>query len=276
MLESFWVVRDAVEGAGWLERLLERAPDAEPALRAQALRALGGASTSSAMPIARRLAIARASSSSRSAGEELEAAHMRFRIAANMVMRGETETRLAAPRGVLAEARELGHPIGECQVLGFLAEKAYREGDLDRASRWRSRAPRSPHALGWTWWEVGQFGDVAEMERELGRLDDAERHAQRSLELALGLGDRRHIVFAGAVLAIIAAERGDGGRAGLIWGAVESEANAAASASGRANAPSSRRSSSPSTVPGSRTPAPRARLLSISQAAGLGPPTPAG
>ena len=43
-LEAFWVVRDAVEGAGWLERLLERAPDAEPTLRAQALRALGGTS----------------------------------------------------------------------------------------------------------------------------------------------------------------------------------------------------------------------------------------
>ena len=42
MLETYWVVRDPVEGAGWLERLLEAAPDAEPTLRAQALRALGG------------------------------------------------------------------------------------------------------------------------------------------------------------------------------------------------------------------------------------------
>jgi len=43
-LEAFWVVRDAVEGAGWLERLLAETPDADPGLRAMALRALGGTS----------------------------------------------------------------------------------------------------------------------------------------------------------------------------------------------------------------------------------------
>ena len=63
------------------------------------------------------------------------------------------------------------------------------------------------------------------MERELGRLDDAERHAQRSLELSHGLGDRRQMIFAGAELAIIAAYRGDAARAGLLWGAVEAEAS---------------------------------------------------
>ncbi len=41
-LESYWVVRDPLAGIAWFERLLAICPDAEPHLRAQALRALGG------------------------------------------------------------------------------------------------------------------------------------------------------------------------------------------------------------------------------------------
>ena len=44
--------------------------------------------------------------------------------------------------------------------------------------------------------------------------------------LSLDLGDRRRLVFAGAELAILAAERGDAERAGRLWGAVESEVDA--------------------------------------------------
>ncbi|MBA3842097.1 MAG: adenylate/guanylate cyclase domain-containing protein [Actinobacteria bacterium] len=41
-LEAYWVVRDPVEGTRWLGSLLERAPNADPILRAHAMRALGG------------------------------------------------------------------------------------------------------------------------------------------------------------------------------------------------------------------------------------------
>ena len=225
LLEAFWVVRDAVEGAGWLERLLERAPDAEPTLRAQALRALGGASDilgdADRSPPFYRESLELFTE----AGEELEAAHMRFRIAANMVMRGEWETAWPLLEASLSEARRLGHTIGECQALGFLSDKAHREGDVEQAIVLALESAAIAAALDWAWWEAGQVGDVAEMERELGRLDDAERHAQRSLDLSHGLGDRRQMIFAGAELAIIATYRGDAARAGLLWGAVEAEAS---------------------------------------------------
>jgi hypothetical protein len=48
-----------------------------------------------------------------------------------------------------------------------------------------------------------------------------------SLELSLGLGDRRRVVFVAAELAILAVERGDRERAGCLWGAVESEVSPA-------------------------------------------------
>ena len=79
------------------------------------------------------------------------------------------------------------------------------------------------HGVGWAWWEAGELNSAATFERECGRLDAAEGHAFRSLELSLGLGDRQHVLFAAAELAIIAAARGDAARAGRLWGAVESE-----------------------------------------------------
>ena len=224
-LETFWIVRDAGEGAGWLERLLARAPDAEPVLRAQALRALGGASdivgNIEGSPALYRESLELFTE----AGEELEAAHMRFRVAANMVMRGEGEVAWPLLEASLAEARALGHPIGECQALGFLVGKAYREGAVEQAIALALESAGIAANLGWSWWEAGAYADAASMERELGRFDDAEGHATRQLEIALGLGDRRLLVFAAAELASIAADRGDVARAGLLWGAVESEAN---------------------------------------------------
>lgn len=80
--------------------------------------------------------------------------------------------------------------------------------------------------VGWAWWEAGQLMVAATLERERGNLGAAERHALRSLELGLELGDRRVIVFSAAELAIIAAEKADPVRAGLVWGAVETEVSA--------------------------------------------------
>jgi predicted ATPase/class 3 adenylate cyclase len=225
-LETFWIVRDAAQGAGWLERLLARAPDADPVLRAQALRALGGASDIGGNVDRSPGWYQESLELFTAAGEELDAAHMRFRLAASMAMRGEYEAAWPLLEACLAEARELGHPIGECQALGFLMQKAYLEGDIDRSVSLGLESAKLASTLGWGWWEAGQCSNVAEMERELGRLDDAEGHAARALELALDLGDRRQMVHAASELAVIAAARGDVTRAGLIWGAIESEVGA--------------------------------------------------
>jgi predicted ATPase/class 3 adenylate cyclase len=225
LLESFWIVRDAVEGASWLQRLLERAPDAEPTLRAEALRSLGGASDilgdADLTPPYYRESLELFTG----AGKEVDAAHMRFRVAANMAMRGEYEAAWPLLEACLAEARERGNPLGVCQALGFLADKAHQDGDVEKAIALALESAALAATLDWRWWEAGQYGSVATMEREIGRLEDAERHALRQLELASELGDRRHMIFAGAELAIIAAVRGDAGRAGLLWGAVEAEAS---------------------------------------------------
>jgi hypothetical protein len=69
--------------------------------------------------------------------------------------------------------------------------------------------------------------NLAELERGVGRLDEAETHAARAFDLAVGLGDRLGEVFAAAELAAVAALRDDGETAGLLWAAIEGETDAA-------------------------------------------------
>ena len=159
-LEAYWVVRDPVEGSAWLERLLAGAPDAEPKLRAAGLRALGGTTdilgdSERASPCYREgLELFTA------AGDEAEAAHMRFRIAANMVMRGNTEEAWPMLEASLQEARSMGLRVGESQALGFLVSRAYRSGDIETAIALALESAEIAREVGWTWWESGQILSV--------------------------------------------------------------------------------------------------------------------
>ncbi len=224
-LEAYWVVRDPVEGASWFERLLAAAVRVAPDLRGGALRALGGSldihgESERAAPCYREsLELFTAT------GSEADAAHLRFRIAANMAMRGETEDAWPLLEASLQESRQSGRRLGECQALGFLVFRSYAEGDLGTAISRALESAAIAHEVGWAWWEAGQLDSASSLERERGNLDAAERYALRSLGISFGLGDRQHQVITAAELAIIAAERGDAERAGRLWGAVESEAS---------------------------------------------------
>jgi tetratricopeptide (TPR) repeat protein len=273
-LESYWVVRDPEEGALRLGRLLELAPDAEPVLRAHALLARAGSldifgESEQAEPCYREsLALFTAS------GEEDHAANVRFRTAANMMMRGETDHAWPLFDAALEEFREREMPLGEGQVLAFLGEKAFREGDLERASELFLESAAIAREADWTWWEVGQLNTAAWSERVRGRLDAAEELASRAVALALGIGDRRNLVYAGAQLSVIAAARGDSARAGLIWGAVEAE-----EARGRVGQWENERAELEELVlaadgPGFSDARGEGSLLSIGQAAGLEPAAP--
>ena len=222
-LEGFWLVREQAEGASRLEPLLARAPDAEPELRAHALRALGGAyqlsgdSERAAPYYQRSLDLFIAS------GDEVQTANLRYRVAGNMVDMGETAAAWPLLEEILRTFRQLDLPRGEAQVLGYLAEKPRAEGDLARAIELMLESAAIAHEIGWAWWESGQLRGAAELERTLGKLDAAEGHALRSLELSLALGNRRGALITAAELAVIAAKRGDAERAGRLWGAIECE-----------------------------------------------------
>ena len=189
-LEAFWVVRDPVEGASWLERLLAAAPDADPELRGRALRALGGALDIVGEHERAATCYRESLELFTAAGDEVEAAHIRFRIAANMVMRGETGRRLAVARGCAPR-------VPDCVATGSASARrsdsslrGRREGDLRARFELTLESAAIAREVGWAWWEAGQLGAPPTLERERGNLDAAERHALRALELGLGLGDR--------------------------------------------------------------------------------------
>ncbi len=222
-LEGFWLVREHAEGVSRLEPLLARAPDAEPELRAHALRALGGALQRSLEPERAAPYYQQSLELFIASGDEVQTANLRYRVAGNMVDRGETAAAWPVLEESLRTFRRLSLPRGEAQVLGYLAVKSEEEGDLARALELTLESAAIAHEIGWTWWESGELAGAAELERKRGDLDAAEDHALRCLELALGLGDRRRVLFTAARLAVIAAERGDAERAGRLWGAIESE-----------------------------------------------------
>ena len=149
-LEGFWLVRDQNRGRRTPRTLLARTPDAEPELRAHALRALGGALQLSgeferAAPCYQQsleLFIA--------SGDEIQTANLGYRVAGNMVDGGETAAAWPLLEESLRTFRQLGLPRGEAQVLGYLAEKPGGEGDLARAvePQTRERRRRAGHRLG--------------------------------------------------------------------------------------------------------------------------------
>ena len=184
----------------------------------------------------------------------VQTANLRFRVAANMVNRGDTAPPGRCSRNLSVYSGSSAFRAARPRCSDTSSDKAYEDGDLALAIELSLESAAIADDLGWAWWEAGQLCGAAKFERERGGLDAAEGHAFRTLELSLGLGDRRRLVFAAAELAILAAERGDAERAGRLWGAVEGELTSGPqSASGRATMRSSKASSCAQTALRSET-----------------------
>ncbi|MGL6279552.1 MAG: ATP-binding protein, partial [Gaiella sp.] len=270
-LEAFWVVRDPFEGATWLERLIARTPTADRELRAAACRSLAGTLDIVGEPERAAPWYQESLTLFTACGAEIDAAHLRFRIGANAFNRGDSDTAWPAIERSLVEQRRLGVRAGECQALGYLGLKAREEGDPEGALALALESAEIAREVSWAWWEAHQLADAADLERLLGRLDAAGQHARRALELCLELGDRLGLVFAAAELATIAAAKRDAGRAGRLWGALESEAEA-----GRVGQWEQNRAEFEAAVlavdgPEFSRARVEGRLLSIAEAAGLAP-----
>ncbi|WP_411277995.1 ATP-binding protein [Gaiella sp.] len=224
-LEALWVVRDPVEGAAWLEALLAATPATDPELRGRAWRALGGALDIDGEHERAAPCYDTSLALFTTTGNEVEASHVRFRVAVSILFRGDADAAWPLFEASLTDSRQLGNRVGECQAIGFLAGKARRNGDKAGALEMALESAAIAREVGWTWWEAGQLLGAADLERDGGDFDAAETHALTALELGLSLGDRRTIVFSAAELAAVAAVSGDPSRAGLLWGAVEAEVN---------------------------------------------------
>ena len=234
-----------------------------PALRAQALRALGGA--------LRHLRRVRAAPALLS--REPRAVHGRRRGARGgaHAVPGRREHgderrargRVAAARGVLLPRHARARPRRSARARRSASSSRRPTGKVTStlaiALALESAAIAADARL-----DVVGGGPARQtppsMERELGRLDDAERHALRvSSRLPSGSATAALLCSPAAELAIIAAAS----RATRLGPGCSGEPSrarpaAAASASGRATEPSSRRSCCASTAPSSPTPGQKA------------------
>mgnify|MGYP003289936504 CR=1 FL=1 len=159
----------------------------------------------------------------RSFGDEEGVGVLLHRIGISTMYLGDHEDARRLLDESLRLLRKVGSVRGEAEVLGALAYLLEKEGDPAAAIELFTRAGEMAAEIGFTWWEIGMLGGLCECLVQLGRIDEAGAVARKELTLAREIGDRQSSLYGLVHLAWIAALRGDGWLAGLLWGAVEAE-----------------------------------------------------
>jgi predicted ATPase len=222
-IEQFWVTQDPYEGRRRLEALFSAAGDIPPEVRARALRVLGGL-VYIVGDFARGTALHEQSLAEfRALGDELAVAHLLHRLAAEATRMGDGEHARSLSAESLELHRRVGSPSGEAMALGALADLEWQEGHREEALDLARRSVILAAQVGFTWWQVHHLYKACEFAFELGRAPEAEEHGCEGLRLAFEIGDRQMSVYLLALLARAAGAQGRQERAGVLWGALESE-----------------------------------------------------
>ena len=220
-LENFWVTNNPSEGVRWYERLFEVGKPLDPALRAGALRDLGGCAQMAGLPEIADEAYAASLELFRTLGDRRSIGELIHRQATRAIASRE----IALARRLLEEsleiALEVGNRWGECQVLGSLAHVYRHEGEMSQAAELLERSGAIAAQLGNAWWESITVANLAELDLIAGRIEQASVHARRTLTLAREHGDRKSMPWGLMYFARVAAGRRELALAGLLWGAVE-------------------------------------------------------
>jgi len=223
-LEQLWTL-DPNEGTRWFERLFNH-PEAElvpKSLRAQALRAYGSSTDLAGHDNAAARLYEQSYALFDQLGDEQGRAVLLHRLGIQAMRRGELEH----ARELVESSHEIHERTndrwGRAQTIGTLGAIARDADDAERAYDLISQSVALAREVGVPWWESGMLAELACLALNSGRVDEAERRARDSLELAEQLKDRPGRIFGVGVLARVAAERGQHGRAGRLWGAIEDE-----------------------------------------------------
>ncbi|MDQ3671947.1 MAG: adenylate/guanylate cyclase domain-containing protein [Actinomycetota bacterium] len=225
----FWVMHDSHEGLRWYERLLEL-PEAEAVaadIRADALRSYGACAYLSGQEDVLERVGEESLKLYEQLGDELGRAVLLHRLGIDAMRRGDLDrARRLVEESHAIHARKwdpvtrafrLGETIG---TLGAIARDA---GDAERAYALISESAVIARQTGVLWWEGGMLAELAALELNAGRVEEAETHARESLAITERLHDRPGRVFGVGLLAWAAAARGEAERAGQLWGAIGDE-----------------------------------------------------
>ena len=222
-LEGFWAVTSPIEGVRWLERLLQRVPDAPLELRAPALRALGSAANPAGQDDVAERAYAQSLAAFRALVDYAGAAVLLLRLGYSAIVRSDTTRARALAEESLAAFSSGGNRWGESQSVSLLGEVEYAEGRHEPGMELIERSVTLAAEAGFTWWRARMLGILSDCALEQGSPERAERHAREAVALSRELGDRLRLVRGLARLARFAVGHGERELAGRLWGAIEAE-----------------------------------------------------
>jgi predicted ATPase/DNA-binding transcriptional LysR family regulator len=223
-LEPYWYRRLQLrEGLRWLEPLLERAPDAAPALRGAAL-AVAGRLASELGEVERARHLYEASLPlARAVGDRTTEAWVLHGLGYVSAREGDRATARELLEQSHASFLELGQHAPAAGRLTYLAYVARLDRDLPAARRY-SEGAIEHYGI------AGDIDGVIGSTIELGDLDladgDVAPAARRYGDALAGYGEPRNLMYVCGGLAAVAAASGARRDAGVLWGAamrVESE-----------------------------------------------------
>jgi tetratricopeptide (TPR) repeat protein len=220
-LEQYWVTTSPAEGTRLLTEILERGARVPPELRVRATRCLAGVTYIVGDFETGTRYIEQALAEYRRLGDDRGVAHMLHRLAVEARRAGDFERARSLLEQGLALDRSAFTEIG---VLTLLGEIAFEEGRPEESIELLDRSAASAKKIDWGWWQKIALQLAAEFTLRLGRPDDALPRIRDSLVIARTIQDRQGLAYGLTLLAWAAAAKGQGERAGTLWGTVEGEA----------------------------------------------------
>jgi tetratricopeptide (TPR) repeat protein len=196
-----------------------------PEVRARALRAYGAAADLAGHnDEARRLA-EESLELFRELDDERGVALVEHMLAVSAWRRGDWERMRELTEHSLELATDR---FSSVEISGYwlLGQLALAEGDVDGATELTRRSAELARETGWAWWESGQRHELLMLALLRRDLEEAEREGLAALRMEYEQENRLWALYTLAGLAQLALARGDLERAGILWGAAETEANA--------------------------------------------------
>ena len=224
-LERFWAIHDPREGAAWFGAIFARQDVAQvdPAVRAHALRAYGGAMDMAGDDDAAERLWGEGLALFRALGDENGEAVLLHRLAISAQRRGDLRAARRLARASHRIHERTGNRWGLAQTFGTLGAIARDAGHGIRASELLEESLRLAREAGVGWWVSGTLAELADLDVGAGRFDVAANRARESLTIADGMGDRAGRLFGVGLLAWLAAEAGRHDVAERLWLAIEGE-----------------------------------------------------
>jgi tetratricopeptide (TPR) repeat protein len=203
--------------------LLDQKPDLPPALKASALRSLGGlVYILGEFEEGNRLHEA-SLEEFRRLGDEEQVGLTIVRLSIEAQRIGDNALAKRIGEEALDISRRHGNRRGEAEALYPLADVAFEEGRHQEAFQLMERSAALAGEVGFTWWQIGALDHLSEFALLLERREDARRYVVEGLTLARQIGDRQSRVWFLAQAAWLATLDDLPERAGWLWGAIEAE-----------------------------------------------------